>query len=189
MTGLKTLWMGTTKLSGSLPSQFCGISTLTALNIWYNGGPNAAITCTRSCLSTKMGSYSAPASLPECPATTISLSTQRGLCAFIAATNVASVSGYSSWACDVYGQVTTQPCNGGTAVWPGITGCSSNGDVTALSINSKSIAGSLPSAFGLMTTLTSFQLESNSLTGSRLEQIVDQLFFFCGDCAKDNVRL
>lgn len=139
--------------SGTVPSSFCALTNLGTLGIWASGrsSTNPAITCTRSCLSSKIN-MNYMSSLPMCPATTISLDTQRGICAFIAATNIASI--YSTWACDVYGQVITQPCTGGTITWLGIKGCSSNGDVTAINLSGKLLSGmSSPCEFTVVVTV------------------------------------
>lgn len=73
--------------------------------------------------------------------TSISSSTQSGLCGFIAATNIANASGYSAWQCSSTGVVATQPCNGSTPVWTGIKSCSTAGDVTGLSFPHSYITG------------------------------------------------
>lgn len=73
--------------------------------------------------------------------TTIPASTEIALCDFIAATNIASIYGHSAWQCTSARSVVTQPCNGGTAVWPSISGCSSSGDVTRINLMSRGISG------------------------------------------------
>lgn len=71
--------------------------------------------------------------------TVISDSTQTALCTLIGATTVSS--SITSWQCTTSGTVVTQPCNGGTAVWTGIT-CNGYGEVTAISLASRAISGS-----------------------------------------------
>lgn len=123
--------------SGILPSQLCTMTQLTSLYIWYAGGSstNPHITCTRSCLSTKTGMSYAPAGMSQCP-TAMDI----GLCAFIAATNIASISGYSAWQCTAAHTVVTLPCDGGTTVWTGVS-CSSTGDVMGIALNAVGISG------------------------------------------------
>lgn len=127
---------------GILPSQLCGMTSLSSLSIWNSSGSstNPAITCTRSCLSSLTG-MSFMSSLPECPMTAISTGTQRGLCALIASTNVASLSEYSSWACNAFGQVSTQPCNGGSNVWPAMDCNDTTGDVSAIYVTGVGLTG------------------------------------------------
>lgn len=116
----------------------------TDLFVWSSDGSsnNPFITCTRSCLSSKNGMNFAPTMLPECTLTSISADTQTALCAIIAATNVASIAGYASWQCGpVSHAVVTQPCNGTTTLWLGITGCNSIGEVTSISLSGIGLTG------------------------------------------------
>lgn len=76
----------------------------------------------------------APSGLPECTSTSISLDTQTALCAFIAATNVGSQ--YAQWQCNAYGEVVTQPCDGATPIWSGVSNCSSFGEIKSIWMDS-----------------------------------------------------
>ena len=59
-----------------------------------------------------------------------------GICGIIAATDIASKSGYDEWACDTSGYTLTDPCAG---PWTGIT-CTA-GAVDKVDLNSKGISG------------------------------------------------
>jgi hypothetical protein len=83
------------------------------------------------------------------------------MCGFVAATNIASISGYNEWACDTTGHTTTDPCTG---PWTGIT-CTGT-DVTYMNVNSKGVTGSIPVEVGQLSALTDMRLYSNSITGS-----------------------
>lgn len=119
---------------GSLPSQLCSMTALTSLTIWNSdvASTNPFVTCTLSCLSSKMGGM--PRSLTECASTTTVL----GLCGIVAATNITAISGYSMWQCTSSGAVATQPC--GSTQWTGLL-CNGAGDVVAISLRSLGIAG------------------------------------------------
>lgn len=183
LSELRSLAMYSNMLTGSIPSELCVPPLLSTLYVWITGGSptNPAITCKRSCLSSKNGMSYAPAALPECTSTSISLDTQTALCTFIAATNVTSR--HFLWSCNAYGEVVTQPCDGATAVWPGVT-CSSNGEVLSIALTSSSLSGkflflmiclfsfsgalwsgSIPAAMGLASALQMINLMSNMLTG------------------------
>lgn len=129
--------------SGTLPSQLCTLTQLNTVFIWDNGGSlstNPHITCTLSCLSSKNGMVNnIPAGLTECSSSSgTPTATDIGLCAFIAATNIASISVYSAWQCTSAGTVSTQPCTA-SAVWSGLT-CQGS-QVVALSITGHSVTG------------------------------------------------
>lgn len=128
---------------GIIPQSFCLMTHLTALYFWYTGGStnNPYITCTLSCLSSKTGMSYTPVGLPQCPSTAVPAATQTALCDIVAATNISSISGYSAWQCTAAHSVVTQPCNGGTAVWTGISGCSSSGDVTSIDLHGIGLSG------------------------------------------------
>lgn len=130
--------------TGMLPSQLCTMAQVTTVMIWNTGGgssTNPHITCTRSCLSSKNGmSGNVPAGLAECSSTSgTPTATDIGLCAFIAATNIAFISGYSAWQCTSAGTVSSQPCTASSSVWSGVT-CQGV-IVTGLSITSLSMTG------------------------------------------------
>lgn len=73
--------------------------------------------------------------------TAISTGTQTALCDFIAATNIATISGYSAWSCTAAHAVVTQPCSAATPVWAGVTACSTSGDVVAITLYALGISG------------------------------------------------
>ena len=86
--------------------------------------------CSPSCLS-KFGISNVPA-VSVCP----SAQDVAGLCGFVAATNIQSISGYSSWSCSTAGYVNSNPCS---PLWPGIT-CVGNA-VTGISLTGLSLSG------------------------------------------------
>lgn len=69
--------------------------------------------------------------------TTISPASESALCALIAATTVTETS--NLWQCYANGTVTSQPCNGNTGIWPGIT-CL-NGDVVGIYSSGRVVTG------------------------------------------------
>jgi len=59
-----------------------------------------------------------------------------GMCGIIAATNIASKSGYDEWACGTFGITTNDPCAG---PWTGVT-CTA-GVVDNMNLGIKGISG------------------------------------------------
>jgi hypothetical protein len=113
---------------------------------------NSLISCYADCLSTVTTLVT---SGYDCPTTQ-----DIGMCGFVAATNIASISGYDEWACDTTGHTTTDPCTG---PWTGIT-CTGSA-VTYMSVNNKGLTGSIPVEVGQLSALTYMSLEYNSITG------------------------
>lgn len=66
-----------------------------------------------------------------------------GLCSFISATTIASISGYSDWQCSPEGLTVTLPCNGSIPMWRGITDCSETGEVRAIHLRNTAVAGKI----------------------------------------------
>lgn len=82
--------------------------------------------------------------MADCSAPTrISNTSQIGICAFVAATNIAAINGNSSWQCTAAGEVTTQPCSASVALWSGVSTCNVAGDVTGISL-SVPLSGTIP---------------------------------------------
>lgn len=170
MTQLQFLLLSGNDFTGTVPSTLCSFMSLKRLSLWSanqtaSAYANAGIVCTRSCLFAKMSYIPA---LPQCPLTVVSPSTQRGLCAFIAATTVATLPGYSSWECNSYGELTTQPCITSIIQWPGISSCSSTGDVLGIAIHNALLSGTIPPQLGSMTALQSLDLDSCRLFGETI---------------------
>ena len=89
------------------------------------------------------------------------------LCSFVAATNIATISGYSMWECDTLSSPVTNPCGNDTFVaWNGIVCLSYNASsVSTIFLNTIGLSGSIPSEIGILSTLEYFNLHSNSLYG------------------------
>ena len=107
-----------------MPSELCDIGTLT--NFQFNS--NAGITCYAGCLSSVT---TLTTSGTVCPS-----AQNIGICGIIAATDIASKSGYNEWACDTSGYTSTDPCAG---PWTGVT-CTS-GVVDYVDLHDKGISG------------------------------------------------
>jgi hypothetical protein len=137
------LWLGT------VPSGLCSISGLTKFDFSFN----PLISCYADCLSTVTTLVT---SVYDCPPTTQDI----GMCGFIAATNVASKSGYDEWACDTTGFTSSDPCVG---PWTGVT-CTSSA-VTNMTLYNEGLTGSIPSELGQLSALSNMYLDYNSLTG------------------------
>lgn len=130
-------------VAGTVPSSLCGLTLLNTLYIWSNGSPtdNSGINCKRSCLSSKTGMSYAPSGLSQCPLTVVPAASQQALCDFIAATDISYSSGYSDWQCTAAHTVVTQPCEGTSTIWSGITACTSTGDIAGISLSNAGIIG------------------------------------------------
>jgi hypothetical protein len=91
--------------------------------------------------------------------------TDQAICGFIAATNIASKSGYSLWSCNTLGRPITAAC--GSPTWPGVTCVGGvSGNVTSVALTGLSISGTIPSSVGLLTALTELNLYNNNLQSS-----------------------
>lgn len=129
---------------GKIPYQLCDITGLHTLRVDGTG-----LTCFPSCLESvgvqQMGSLDTPG---------CSTPLQRALCDFSAATNIATVGGFSAWACDNTNITLTDPCdaeNAGASVWGGLT-CVHN-IVTEIDISTATAAtltGSFDHCLGVM---------------------------------------
>ena len=104
---------------GSVPSSLC-TSVLHTLNVLPG---NSGITCAALCISSIAST--------NVPSTVCIPSQDRGLCGFIAATNVNSLTVYTSWSCITLGLLSTNPCS-----WSQGIGCNGN---TVVSINLVSV--------------------------------------------------
>lgn len=129
--------------SGFLPIQLCSMSLMSVLYIWNDGGlsANPYIFCTLSCLSMKSGMSFAPLGLSQCPSTPAAQTpTDIGLCAIVAATNIAVTADHSMWHCTSAGIVSTPPCNGATSMWVGVQ-CDIFSTVRGLNLDLAGLAG------------------------------------------------
>lgn len=134
---------------GPVPHELCTIPTLAVLDV------ESTMTCFPSCLTTvpilSMGNVG-------CEPTFVDIS----LCAFIAATNVASIRVgdilHDPWACDSAGYTESDPC-----AWPSVT-CASD-SINAITINGGDLNGTIPSLLGELSTMTSLELQSTCLSG------------------------
>lgn len=161
MTNLRSLDLSLNSLTGSIPSAIHKMRLLTRLSLDHNnvkgfcpptvvdcsGIPQVTVEERSDTLSTLITWIPANADSPYSKSlsrrflSTISTGTQTSLCDFIAATNIATISGYSAWNCTAAHAVVTQPCNGSTSVWAGVTACSTSGDVVAITLNALGISG------------------------------------------------
>ena len=138
---------------GTVPSTLCDITGLTKLHITIYG-TNPLLTCAPLCLTT-VTTRSLPSTVVEtCPS-----AEDDGLCGFIAATNIASISNYDEWSCTTDGVTSTDPCAGGS-VWTGIE-C-----VNFIQLSSLSITGTMPPEIGSLSLLTQMNMRNNCLTGT-----------------------
>jgi len=74
--------------------------------------------------------------LPSVPLVAAQTSQDIGICAFVAATDIASITNYDEWACGTSGLTTTDPCAG---PWTGVT-CAA-GVVDVVDLTSEGISG------------------------------------------------
>lgn len=137
---------------GVIPSELA-VSTDLRLYVANNDG----LTCYEDVLLT-IHTLDKDAGLHKC-------SLSEGLCGFIAATDIASKSGYDEWSCTTSMLVSTDPCDSGNE-WTGLT-CSGIGDVVAINVNAAGISGTLPTGLGGMTTLDFVSMTGNSLSGEK----------------------
>ena len=84
--------------------------------------------------------------------------TDEGLCALIAACDVASKSGYDEWSCSTGGITSSPPCDSGS-VWTGLI-CN-NDIITHINLDSLGITGTLPSELATMTDIQELKFGSN----------------------------
>ena len=112
-------------IKGTIPNSVCLLTHLTELQL-TSGNSNPGITCGPLCVSS-VSSLSVPSSICVYPQ-------DMGLCGFIAATNIQSLSGYSQWSCTTLGVTTTSPC-----VQPYWTGLNCSG-INVVSIVLKNIS-------------------------------------------------
>ena len=176
--------------AGTIPNSVCFLSSVTDFEI-NDGGSNPAITCSAACLS------SVPIAGRAIPSTLCVYPQDAGLCAFIAATNIQSITAYSQWSCTTAGITSTNPC--GSSVWQGVT-CSG---VNVLSIRMSGIglignivyiccplhlflcvntvcfvAGTLPNIWSNLASLTYLDVGSNQLTGNRMMIMIAFYYFY-----------
>lgn len=130
--------------TGEVPAELCAVSVLTGL--FMDGGLSCYAGCLTSVSPTTGGA-------PKCAPS----AQEVGLCGFIAATNVQSVSPYTDWACDVSGYPATDPC-----AWDGIM-CSGHAVVNFIVTGT---VGSLPSAIGSLTDVSHLMLENSTFSGA-----------------------
>ena len=104
----------------------CSLSVLNYLDVTSAGA--MSVTCAMWCITTVTTRY-----IPSLCAPTFQ---DVSICGMIAATNVASKTGYSMWTCNVLGYAATNLCS---APWAGIA-CSS-GFVSSITLNSLSLKG------------------------------------------------
>ena len=135
-------------LIGEVPSELCAISGLTLLSASGNSG----IFCSYLCLTTVTQITLPPTSAQD-----------DGLCGFIAATNIDSLTGYDEWQCTSDGVTSTDPCVGGSE-WTGVT-CSSSGTVTDLNLADIGLGGSFPTTIGFLTGLTMLVVGNGAFVG------------------------
>ena len=89
----------------------------------------------------------------------------RGLCGFIAATEVyKETGGGNSWTCYQNGTLAGDPCK-----WSG-TSCSGK-VLVALDMSNLNVRGTIPTSIGYLSTLTIFVLTGNSVNGTIPPQI------------------
>ena len=107
---------------GTVPTTLCNIPGLSHLDVTSSGNTGMPCSFSPSCLSTvtTLTALMCPSFQDE------------ALCGFIAATDIASKSGYDEWACTTYGITTSNPCELNGMTWDGI-GCS-EGYVSLISI-------------------------------------------------------
>ena len=134
---------------GTVPSELCKMNFLYDINFENNVG----ITCYAVCMTSI--SYLNTSGL-ICPT-----SQDQALCDLIASTNIASNYGSNQWSCDSSGFPSSDPC---VVMWPGLT-CS-NGAVVRMDMCCNGLSGTIPSTFGLLTSLTYLQLGYNYLFGT-----------------------
>ena len=146
---------------GTIPSTICKLTKLTYLEIQAN----PSLQCYPACLST-VAIFDIDSSTQY--AGCASNYTNNGLCGFVAATNIASKSGYSMWSCNGVGVTSTNPCVGNSGgPWTGLT-CDGTGAVTVLNIHQQTLNGTLPTSLCGITTLQALALYNNLLFGKSL---------------------
>lgn len=69
-----------------------------------------------------------------------------------------------------FGWLQNEPCNGTMSKWTSVS-CNSEGRVERLALSKCGLNGSLPTEFGLLTTMISADLHGNSLSGSLPTQL------------------
>ena len=78
---------------------------------------------------------------------------ENAICSFIAATNIASISGYTMWSCTSDGITSTDPCS---PVWSGI-GCNGSSivrwDLSSVGLAGTYYLGSISALYALFSTL------------------------------------
>ena len=108
---------------GAIPYEICQMSSLYNLEIANSG--NTGLTCTPVCVSSILGTL-------ECPSTYCPTEEDNGLCALIAATNVASL--IAGWGCSG-GYTSSPPCS-----WWNLI-CDGGGNVVAITFGTLGVSG------------------------------------------------
>ena len=116
---------------GTIPQSLCNVTLLNALNIGNGVNDNPGIACSLDCLTT-IPNKLLPSLICHDPT-----SQEIALCSFIAATNIASKSGYNEWSCTSAGITKTDPCS--SPIWSGLS-CSS-GSIVSINLYYVHISG------------------------------------------------
>ena len=114
---------------GSIPYSACGLPNIHTFDITASGS-NPGITCAPLCVSSMAQN--------TVPSTTCIYNQDAGLCGFIAATNIHTISGKTMWVCVAPGVTATNPCS---PLWGGLV-CSGN-SVVSISISGIGLSGSI----------------------------------------------
>lgn len=137
---------------GMVPSELCDIGGLSTLSFENNSD----ITCYAECLNSV--SNLTVGAVGECD---VIVSQDAALCAFVAATNIVDVWGYSDWVCNSTGLPATDPC----ASWSGLY-CIGD-EIAFFSIYGYDmLSGTLPSELAALSSLWSLTIGASILTGA-----------------------
>ena len=140
---------------GNVPSSLCDIPVLNYIYITrYNSNP--LVRCASLCLTTVNQRILPSTVFETCPSIQ-----DYGLCGFIAATNIESLTNYNEWSCTTGGLTSTDPCN--IAKWTGVT-CM-NGFINSISLNVSNMTGIIPTALGSLSTLSNLAFVNSLLSG------------------------
>mgnify|MGYP003386732202 CR=1 FL=1 len=85
-----------------------------------------------------------------------------GICSFVAATNINSVTNYDEWTCDTDMLTDTDPCSG---PWTGVTCSGSYVSAITMFNSATTLTGTLPTDLSKLSTLTSLVITTTSLAG------------------------
>ena len=118
-----------------MPISLCDNTMFILLTIYLDRG-NDGITCAPSCLTTIFS-----ASLPNKVVETCPSFQDAGICGFIAATDIESISSKTMWSCNTDGVTITNPCNS-SSLWSGVS-CGSSGYIDSISLSSLGISGTM----------------------------------------------